>query len=467
MATSPTLSRLFVAIPAETVYNTAGQDQAPTECYLSTEEDQSRMNYERTTLHNGLRLLTTYMPGMRSASITFFFTVGSRYEEHALAGISHFIEHMLFKGTQRYPTARLISEAIEGVGGIFNASTGKELTSYTARVPGEHLSIVMNVMADMLRQPLFDSTEIEKERSVILEELSSTRDDPQEWVSLLIDQTMWPGLPLGRDDAGFEETVAQLQRQQMLNYLDEYYRPNSLVVSIAGNIDQAQAIDMTKSLFGDWETHQHRSWTESLPPRNAPPVSLIQKETEQTNICLGTLGVAHTSPDYYALVLMNALLGDGMSSRLFQTIREEQGLAYDIGSYFSSYYETGNLVVSAGVDPTQTVPAIKAIVAELTHLCDTAVPANELDRIKAYVRGSMVLGLEGTQQVASWLGSQESLRNTVVDVDEVIAHIEAVSRQDIQRVAQVCFAPEWRRLAIIGPHDPQRVDCFGRLLTGV
>lgn len=423
------------------------------------------MNYKRTTLPNGLRLLTAHMPGMRSASIVFFFTVGSRYEENTVAGISHFIEHMLFKGTRRYPTARLISEAIEGVGGIFNASTGKELTSYTARVPAEHLSIVMDVMADMIRQPLFDPIEIEKERGVILEELSSTRDDPQEWVNLLIDQTMWPGLPLGRDDAGFEQTVAQLSRQQMLNYLDEYYRPNSLVVSIAGNIDQAQIIDLTESLFGDWEPRQHTSWTPSLPPPDAPPVAVIQKETEQANICLGTLGVAHTSPDYYPLVLMNALLGDGMSSRLFQSIREERGLAYDIGSYYNTYFETGNLVVSAGVDPAQAEPAIRAIIAELSHLYDTLVPADELDRTKAYVRGSMVLGLEGTQQVAFWLGSQESLRDAIIDVDEVIANIDAVTQEDIQRVAQTCFAPEWRRLAIIGPYE--QAECFGKLLKGV
>src|SRR5579859_6158610 len=168
------------------------------------------MNYTRTTLQNGLRLLTTRMPGMRSASIAFFFTVGSRYEQDQVAGVSHFIEHMLFKGTRHYPTARSISEAIEGVGGIFNGSTGKELTSYTARVPGEYLPVVLTVLADMVRNPLFDPIEIEKERSVIIEELSATQDDPQEWVNLLVDEVMWPNLPLGRDDAGTIETVAQI-----------------------------------------------------------------------------------------------------------------------------------------------------------------------------------------------------------------------------------------------------------------
>lgn len=425
------------------------------------------MNYERTTLPNGLRLLTAPMPGMRSASIAFFFSVGSRYEPAPGAGISHFVEHMLFKGTKQYPTARLLSEAIEGVGGAFNGTTGKELTSYTARVPGEHLPVVMNVLAEMVQQPLFDPTELEKERFVILEELSASRDDPQEWASLLIDEVMWPGLPLGRDDAGSEETVALLQRQQMLNYMNEYYRPNTLVISVAGNIDPAEVVSLTERLFKDWEAHQHAGWTPSPPPQDAVPVAVINKETEQANICLATLGIAHSSPDYYPFMILNALLGDGMSSRLFQTIREEQGLAYDIGSYFNSYFETGNLVVSAGVDPSQTEPAIRAIVAELTKLCDTPVPADELARIKAYVRGGILLGLEGTQQVASWLGSQESIRNEVLDAEEMIAYVDAVTPADIQRIAQTCFSPEWRRLVIIGPYDPQRAEHFGKSLKGI
>src|SRR5947209_4001412 len=236
----------------------------------------SWMNYERTTLDNGLRLLTAPMPGMRSASIAFYFTVGSRYEPGQLAGISHFIEHMLFKGSQHYPTARRISEAIEGVGGFFNGSTGKELTTYTARVPAEQLPVVLHVLVDMIRYPLFDATEIEKERSVIIEELSATRDDPQEWVNLLIDEVMWPNLPLGRDDAGFVETVAQLDRQQMLNYLDKHYLPNSLVISVAGNIDHGQVIQATERIFKDWEAGEKPGWKESLPPRDTLPVAMIK-----------------------------------------------------------------------------------------------------------------------------------------------------------------------------------------------
>ncbi len=401
---------------------------------------------------------------MRSASIAFFFTVGSRYEPDNIAGISHFIEHMLFKGTRNYPSARLISEAIEGIGGSFNGSTGKELTCYTARVPADQLPVVLHVMADMIRYSLFDASEIEKERGVIIEELSATHDDPQEWSNLLVDQVMWPNLPLGRDDAGFIETVERIERRQMLDYLHTHYLPNSLVLSIAGNIKHGAVIEQVEQLFGDWEPGEHPRWQESLPPRDTVPVAMIQKETEQTNFCLALPGASHSSPNYYPILLINGILGEGMSSRLFQTIREEQGLAYDIGSYINTYYETGNLVISAGVDPSQTETTVQAILHELTRLCTTPVPEDELERIKAYVRGGIQLGLEGTQQVASWLAGQESLRNHVMDVDEVIARINAVTPADIQRTAQISFAPEWRRLAIIGPDDPQQVKHFERLL---
>ena len=401
-----------------------------------------RMNYEQTTLPNGLRLLTTKMPGMRSASIAFFFAVRSRYEQDQMAGVSHFIEHMVFKGSRHYPTARLISEAIEGVGGVFNASTGKELTTYTARVPAEYLPEVLTVMADMIRYPLFDHLEIEKERNVIIEELSATQDDPQEWVNLLVDEAMWPGQPLGRDDAGSIESVLQLRYQHMLDYLETYYRPNAFILSVAGNIETQEVVQLTERLFGDWQPRPFPQWVACLPARDVPRVRMIKKDTEQTNICVATLGSSYTSLDYYTFLIINALLGDGMSSRLFQSIREEQSLAYDIGSYLNCYHETGSFVVSAGIDPSHTKETINAIITELTQLCNIPVPDDELERVKAYVRGGILLGLEGTQQVAAWLGSQECLHGCVRNVDEVIAYVNSVTVQDIQRVANICFAPE-------------------------
>lgn len=423
------------------------------------------MNYQRTTLDNGLHLLTMHMPEMRSASVAFLFKCGSRYEQESVAGVSHFIEHMVFKGSRHYPTARLISEAVEGIGGTFNGSTGKEITSYTARVPAEQLSTAMHVLVDMIRYPLFENGEIEKERSVIIEELSATRDDPQEWSNLLIDEVMWPHLPLGRDDAGTIESVSHLSREDMLAYMDAHYRPNTLTISVAGNVEHEQVLALTREIFDDWAAGDAPSFAPSLPPEHTSPVGMVQKDTEQTNICLATLGVGYTSPDYHTFILLNALLGEGMSSRLFQSIREDQGIAYDIGSYINSYFETGSIVVGAGVDPQQTEKLVRAVVVELQTLCDVAVPADELRRIKAYVRGSVLLGLEGTQQVASWLGTQECLYGRIRDVDEILLRIDAVTAEDIQQVARACFAPQWRRLAIIGPDNPDKAAYFTYLLT--
>ena len=254
----------------------------------------------------------------------------------------------------------------------------------------------------------------------------------------------------------------------MLDYLATYYRPNALVLSIAGNIDQQQTEQLVEQLFGEWEAREYPSWSESFPPLHTQqPVKIVKKATEQANICLATLGIPYASPDYYPFMLINTIIGEGMSSRLFQTIREERGLAYDIGSYFNSYYDAGSFVVSAGVEPARSEETIRAILRELKRVCEEPVSSGELDRTKAYVRGGILLGLEGTQQVASWLGSQESLRNQVREVDEMIVRINAVTPQDIQRVAQICFAPEWRRLAIIGPEDARRAGNFGKLLTSV
>jgi predicted Zn-dependent peptidase len=272
-------------------------------------------------------------------------------------------------------------------------------------------------------------------------------------------------LPLGRDDAGTIESVKKMQREQLLSYLNTYYRPNSLVISVAGNIDQPRIVEQVERLFGDWQSGSHPHWMESLPPHEAPAVRLVKKATEQTNIALATLGVAYGSKQYAPMLLLNALLGDGMSSRLFQSIREDQGLAYDIGSYFNSFYETGSLIISAGVDPTHTRETIRAIVAELTHLCREPVPDDELARTKAYVEGGVLLGLEGTHQVASWLGNQECLYNRVWTIDEIINEIHAVTAQDIQQVARMCFAPAWRRLAIIGPENVRQVKQFEELLV--
>ena len=408
--------------------------------------------HQRATLANGIRILTSTMSHVRSVSIIFFFGVGSRFETAETSGVSHFIEHMLFKGSANYPTAQIISESVEGVGGILDAETGKEMTVYSAKIASHHFDLAMNLLVDMVRQPKFEPAEIEKERRVIVEELNMYRDSPQEWVSVLGEEAFWPELPLGREVAGTRETVESLSRETMRGYLASHYVPDNLVISVVGDARHDDVVACVDRLLGDWTAGKAPRWEPCEPPPRAPRVRLETRRTAQTNLCLYTLGLSRTDPDYYALSLLNAILGDGMSSRLFLNVREQQGLAYDVSSSPAHYHDTGAFVVYAGVEPRQTLPALKAILLELRRMRDEPVSEGELARSKEYTKGRLALGLEDTHSVAWWLGGNEAMLGEVRELDDVLARIDAVSREDIQRVAQRLFVNEWLRLAIIGPN---------------
>ena len=409
--------------------------------------------YQSATLKNGIRILTSQMTHVRSVSIAYFFGVGSRYEDAEIAGVSHFIEHMLFKGSQRFPTAQLISETIEGVGGVLDAATDKELTVYSAKIASHHFDLAMGLLADMVRHPILDPIELEKERRVITEEINMYRDSPQEWVGVLGDETFWPdNLPLGREVAGTHETVAAITREALDAYRVAHYVPGNLVLSIAGNIEHDQVVAAAEQLLGDWTPAPVPLWMPCPPPAGVPRVRLETRKTEQTNLCVFTPGLAHNDPDYYTLVLLNAILGDGMSSRLFNEVREQQGLAYDVSTSPVNYHDTGAFVIYAGVEPKRTPAALRAIMHELARICDEPVGAEELTRAKEYTKGRMALRLEDTHSVASWLGGQEALLNEVRELDENLVRIDAVTVDGIQRVARAIFTDEWLRIALIGPH---------------
>lgn len=409
--------------------------------------------YQRATLKNGIRILTSPMTHVRSVSIAYFFGVGSRYEGAGVAGVSHFIEHMLFKGSRRYPTAQMISEAIEGVGGVLDAATDKELTVYSAKIASHHFDLAMGLLADMVRHPILDPLEVEKERRVITEEINMYRDSPQEWVGVLGDETFWPdNLPLGREVAGTRETVGSISREAMDAYRVAHYVPGNLVLSVVGNIEHEQVVAAAEQLLGDWLPASVPLWTPCPPPLDAPRLRLETRKTEQTNLCIFTPGLAHKDPDYYTLVLLNAILGDGMSSRLFYEVREQQGLAYDVSTSPVNYHDTGAFVIYAGVEPKRTPAALRAILRELGRIREEPVGAEELTRAKEYTKGRMALRLEDTHSVASWLGGQEALLDEVRELDENLVRIDAVTVEDIQRVSRAIFTDEWLRLALIGPH---------------
>jgi predicted Zn-dependent peptidase len=409
--------------------------------------------YQKTVLDNGLRILTSPMPHTRSVSIGFFIGVGSRYESDEQSGVSHFIEHMLFKGTAKRPTAREIAMAIEGLGGIFNGSTGPEASLYWAKVAQPHLDIAIDVLVDMLRHSKFDPEEIDRERRVIIEEINLTLDTPDSLVHHLINELVWPDHPLGRDIAGTKESLSTLDQEVLLAYLKRHYQPSNIVVSVAGNIEHEAVVGEIAAFLGDWAAGGGLSYRPVEDHQAEPRLKIHYKDTEQAHLCLGVPGIPRDHPDRFKLQLLNTILGEGMSSRLFTEIREKRGLAYSIYSYTSAMHDTGAVGVYAGVDPRRIEVAIWAIWAEWDRLRQESVPADELAKAKEFVKGRLLLHMEDSFSVASWFGRQEVLSPEVLTVDEVLEAIDAVTVADIQQLAQDLFLKERLNLAVVGPFE--------------
>jgi predicted Zn-dependent peptidase len=409
--------------------------------------------YEKVTLDNGLRLITAAMPSTRSVSINFFIGAGSRYENDAEAGVSHFIEHVCFKGTEKRPTSTEISSVIEGVGGILNAGTDKELTVYWSKVAEPHFGRALDVMADILLNSKFDPLEIEKERQVIIEEINMSLDLPAARVSMLLDEIMWPGHPLGRDIAGSKETVSDITREMMLDYMAGQYQPENAVLAIAGAINHEETVAAVNRATA--------GWTKKRPPVSFTPcqnkegrrVLIENRDTEQTQMCLALPGLSMVHPERFKLDLLNIILGEGMSSRLFTEIRDKLGLAYSIQSYAEHFLDTGALVVAAGVDNKNLGVAVKAILAELARLKER-IPEAEINKAKELFKGRIFLRMEDSRSVASWTGSQEILLGKILTVDEVIAIVETITAEDLQQIAGELLIGEKLHLVAVGPIDP-------------
>src|SRR5207244_1353176 len=321
-------------------------------------------------LPGGARLVTETMPERHSTSLVFMFCVGSRLEDERLAGASHFIEHLFFKGTRRRPSPKEIAEAIEGVGGFINASTDKELTAYWARVPSEHMALGLDVLSDIVANSRLDPADVERERMVILEELRMYQDQPQDYVQNLFEELIWPDHPLGRDIAGTEESVSRLTRDDILEYADAHYRLPNMVVGAAGSLDVEETIDLVARGLSLRAEADGAVAAAAPLPLESPRVLVRRRDTEQAHVCLGTRALSYMDPDRYALDLLNTVLGEGMSSRLFLNIRERLGLAYDVHSFTQKHRDTGYLGVYIGVDPNKAVDAVNAVMAELRSLAE-------------------------------------------------------------------------------------------------
>ena len=412
--------------------------------------------YNKAMLDNGLRVITSTMPQSHSVSLAILVGAGSCYESKEEAGISHFAEHLFFKGTQRRPTSKEISQDIEGVGGIINGGTDKEATIFWCKVASSHFPIALDVLSDLLLNSRFDSKEIERERQIINEEIKMNLDLPQQRVNMLIDELLWPEQPLGREVIGYKETVSSITRKQLLDYVARRYVPNNAVLSIAGDIQHKEAMAQIEPLFNKWAAGELSTGYITDDKQTEVRLRIEPKDIEQAHLCLAVHGFSHSHPQRFTLDLLNTVLGGGMSSRLFTEIREQRGLAYDIHSYTDHFLNSGSFIIYAGVDPKKIEIAVAAILGELSQI-KQEITTSELTRAKELSKGRLHLRLEDSRNVALWYGSQEILIQQILSIDDVISIVDAITLDELKEVAEGILTDSGLNLAITGPVKEEKL----------
>jgi predicted Zn-dependent peptidase len=418
------------------------------------------MVYERHVLPNGLRVVTAPMPQAQSVSCFLMLAAGSRYETREQSGIAHFAEHMFFKGTERRPIAKDIAAEIDYLGAEFNAFTGKEYTGYYVKAAAEHRDAALDVLVDMLRFSKFDPEEIEREKGVIVEEMNMYFDTPRDFIGGVYEQLLYGDQPLGWDIIGTKDTVRAATRETFLEYTGRWYKPARLVVGVGGAVGEG-LLDRVGELLGDMAPEAS---PEPLPvaPHGNGRVSVFEKKSDQAHIVLGVESYPIEHPDRYPLQLLATVLGTGMSSRLFIEVRERRGLAYYVFGTNHSYTDAGSLYSQAGVDINRIDEAVETIVAEFRKIADQRVPDDELRKAKNVAKGRFVLSLESPQGTIMFGLRREVLEGKVTEPADVLAAVERVTADDVQRVARDLIAGDKLRLAVIGPFDD--AARFDRLL---
>ena len=406
--------------------------------------------YDKAVLDNGLRVITSTMPHSRSVCLAIFVGAGSCYESNEEAGISHFAEHLFFKGTKRRPTSKEITQDIEGVGGTINGGTDKEITAFWCKVASPHFPIALDVLSDLVLNSRFDNKDIEREREVINEEINMNLDIPQQRISMLIDELLWPDQPLGREVIGYKETVSSTTEKQLLNYVARRYMPNNTVLSIAGNIQHEEAIAQIKPVFDKWAAGELFTGYITNASQKETRLRIEPKDIEQAHLCLAVHGLSRFHPQRFVVDLLNTVLGGGMSSRLFMEIRERRGLAYDIHSYTEHFLSSGSFAIYAGVDPRKIETAVAAILEELSNI-KQGITATELTRAKELSKGRLYLRFEDSHHVALWYGGQEILTRQILDMDDVISIVDAITMAELKKLAEEILTDGGLNLAITGP----------------
>jgi predicted Zn-dependent peptidase len=413
------------------------------------------MFYDKTVLDNGISVITERMDTMRSVAIGIWFAVGSRDERYPDDGLSHFLEHMMFKGTPTRSAAE-ISQTFDRLGAELNAFTSKEYTCYYARVLDRHVPEAVEVLADMVVNSTFDDGAIASEREVVLEEISRTEDTPDDRVHELFARTLWPDHPLGRPVLGQRETISAADRTQSLAYKAAHYETGACVVAAAGDVDHAQLVALVREHLaglphGDGVKRLHTD------PSTETRLEVLPKETEQAHICWGVPALKATDDDRFVLSVLDATLGGGMSSRLFQEIREKKGLAYAVYSYHSLYQDTGAYTVYAGTRPSNMEQVVRLVQAEVEKVKQDGITAEELDRAKESIKGGLVLGLESTRNRMTRLGKSYVTDSPILSIDELVERLDAVTGDAVTAMARKLFDGR-QALSIIGPFDVTNVE---------
>jgi predicted Zn-dependent peptidase len=411
--------------------------------------------FKKTTLDSGLRIVTKKLEGTKAVTVLVLVGAGSRYENQKIRGISHFLEHMFFKGADKYKNTKEVSEAIDGVGGEFNAFTGKEYAGYYVKVASESVDVACDVLSDMLINSKFAQEEIEKERGVILEEYNMYQDTPMYQIGWDFENLVFGDQPLGWDQIGTKELIKSVMHEDFVEYKKKLYTPDNAVIAVVGNIENDKAVERVQKYFG-MEPSEKAYEFKALEEKDGGRVHIKEKKTEQAHIAVGFPGYSETHKDHWALKLLAVILGGNMSSRMFLGVREAKGLAYYIHTSTDNYIDGGAIVTNAGVDLNRIEEAVVGVIEEYRKVRDEDLPVEELAKSKSYLKGKMVLNLEDSEEYAHLLGKYELLHEIVRSPEEIMKMIDAVRLNDVKRVCSDLFKEEMLKVAVIGPFDDEK-----------
>lgn len=404
--------------------------------------------FSKSVLPNGLRYILAPMPQVKSATVLVMIEAGSRYETDENNGVSHFLEHMMFKGTKKRPSKIEISKMLDGIGASFNAFTSKEYTGFYVKAASEHLDLITDVVSDMVLNSTYPEEEVERERGVIIEEINMDEDDPGSRVFQVFEKMIFSGSPLSMRIAGEKETVSKMSREQVVSYVNKMYHAKSMVVALSGQINDN---NLVQKYFGNVSNGRENTYLPAVDLQKKSQTSVYEKKTEQAHFVLGVRGYSLTDPKKYAAAVLGNILGGNMSSRLFQEVREKRGLAYYVSAASEEYLDTGFVLAGAGVRLSDVDEALRVVLEQFDLIRSHGVTDEELLRAKEYAKGKMILALEDSFRVASFFAGQELLEREILLPDEVLKKVEAVSAEDVKSVAEELFKTEKLNLAVIGP----------------